>query len=239
VTLFLSLLLALSGLAAAPAGAQPAGESCSAATWYLAHRAPERALRSLTGMSGGSAENLRGIAKLMEGDANGALEEFDHAIAAEPDEPRLRLNRAVALIRLDRLAEAAAELEALAAKEIPDELLATAAYHRALVADRAKDLEAAARWLDRALKANPSSPDAQLYAGVVLERLGRFQEAGRRYRDYLAHEPGSIVAMLRFGIVAHRSGYRDVARKYLSDVVRRAPESREAIEARKFLVLWE
>ncbi|HEY0590335.1 MAG TPA: tetratricopeptide repeat protein [Thermoanaerobaculia bacterium] len=235
----LILLVALAALAATPLPAQPAGESCSAATWYLAHRDPERALRSLTGMSGGSAENLRGIAKLLAGDANGALEEFDRAIAAEQDAPRLRLNRAVALIRLDRLAEAAAELEALAAKEIPTDLLATVAYHRALVADRAGDLEVAARWLDRALKANPSSADAQLYAGVVLERLGRFQEAGRHYRDYLARDPGSIVAMLRFGIVAHRSGYRDVAARYLTDVVRRAPDSREAIEARKFLILWE
>ncbi len=175
----------------------------------------------------------------MDGDAGGALAEFDQAIAAEPGAPRLRVNRAVALIRLERLTEAAAELEALAAGNLPDELLATVAYHRALVADRAGDLQAAARWLDRALKADPSSPDAQLYAGVVLERLGRFEQAGRRYRDYLAHDPGSIVAMLRFGIVAHRAGYRDVAKKYLGDVVRRAPESREAIEARKFLVLWE
>jgi tetratricopeptide (TPR) repeat protein len=182
---------------------------------------------------------LRGVALLMDGNAAGALEEFDEAIAAEPASPPLRLNRSIALIRLDRLAEAAAELEALAVADIPPDLLATAAYHRALVADRTGDLATASLWLDRALRANPSSGDALLYAGVVLERRGRFGEAGQRYRDYLAREPGSIVAMLRFGIVAHRAGHRDLARKYLEEVVRRAPESREAIEARKFLILWE
>ncbi len=233
------LTLALATAAPAAVPAQPAGESCSAATWYLAHRDPERALRSLEAVPGGSAGNLRGVARLMNDDAKGALEEFDQAIAAEPASAALRLNRAIALIRLARLTEAAAELEGIAAKELSPAILAKVAYHRALVADRAGDLQVAARWLDRALRANPSSADAQLYGGVVLERLGHFEQAGRRYRDYLAGNPGSIVAMLRFGIVAHRAGHRDVARKYLAEVVRRAPESREAVEARKFLIIWE
>jgi tetratricopeptide (TPR) repeat protein len=176
----------------------------------------------------------------MDGKSEAALVAFEQAIAADPASPRLRVNRAIAYIRLGRLAEAAADLETAAAiKDLPPELLATAAYHRALVADRAGDLDLAARWLERALRANPASPDAQLYAGVVLERLRRFEDAGKRYRDYLRANPGSIVAMLRFGIVAHRAGHREVARKYLEDVVRRAPESREAVEARKFLILWE
>ena len=174
----------------------------------------------------------------MEGNASGALEEFDQAIAHEPKLAQLHLNRAIALIRLGRLSDAAATLEAIAALDPSPDLLASAAYHRALVADRSGDLEGASAWLDRALAAYPSD-DALLYAGVVLERRGRFADAGKRYRDYLAHNPGSIVAMLRFGIVAHRAGHRDLGRKYLKDVVRRAPESREAIEARKMLILWE
>lgn len=240
MTFPLALLALLAIAAPADLAAQPAGESCSAATWYLAHGDAKRALRSLTALSGGSAENLRGVARLMDGDPAGALEEFDQAIAAEPASPELRLNRAIALIRLSRLTEASAQLEEVAAaNDLAPELLASAAYHRALVADRAGDLETAAAWLDRALRAKPASADAQLYSGVVLERLGRFEKAGKRYRDYLSRDPGSIVAMLRFGIVAHRSGHREVARKYLAEVVKRAPESSEALEARKFLILWE
>ncbi|HVR42453.1 MAG TPA: hypothetical protein VMS56_03320 [Thermoanaerobaculia bacterium] len=45
--------------------------------------------------------------------------------------------------------------------------------------------------------------------------------------------------MLRFGVVAHRAGFRDLAIKYLREVSLRAPESREGVEARKFLVMWE
>jgi tetratricopeptide (TPR) repeat protein len=179
------------------------------------------------------------VALLLEGDAAGALEHFDEAIAAEPDSPHLRINRSVALIRLDRLPEAAAELEAVAVADLSGDILATAAYHRALVADRTGNLETASSWLERALRENPASGDALLYAGVVLERRGRFAEAGERYREYLKREPGSIVAMLRFGVVAHRAGHRELSRKYLKEVLRRAPESREAAEARKILILWE
>ncbi|HEU5162362.1 MAG TPA: tetratricopeptide repeat protein, partial [Thermoanaerobaculia bacterium] len=79
----------------------------------------------------------------MEGKASEALAEFDAAIAAEPKLPQLHLNRSIALIRLGRLGEAAAALEAIAALEAAPELLASAAYHRALVADRSGDLETA------------------------------------------------------------------------------------------------
>jgi predicted Zn-dependent protease len=224
---------------AAWALAQPAGETCSPATWYLAHGDPARALRALSALPGGTDENLRGVARLVAGDAAGALEAFEEALAADPQAARVRLNRAIALIRLDRLGEAASDLETIAADENASALHATAAYHRALVAHRAGQLETASSWLDRALRADPDSADALLYAGVVLERRGLFDSAGKRYRAYLDRHPGSIVAMLRFGIVAHRAGHRDLAKKYLDEVVRRAPESREALEARKFLILWE
>ena len=45
--------------------------------------------------------------------------------------------------------------------------------------------------------------------------------------------------MLRFGISAHRAGRYDVARQYLHRVIDTAPQSAEAVEARKYLVMWE
>jgi Tfp pilus assembly protein PilF len=45
--------------------------------------------------------------------------------------------------------------------------------------------------------------------------------------------------MLRFGICAHRKGFRDTAISYLRRVVEAAPASPEAMEAQKYLVMLE
>jgi hypothetical protein len=45
--------------------------------------------------------------------------------------------------------------------------------------------------------------------------------------------------MLRFGMSAHKSGRIDVAKTYLQKVIAAAPRSYEALEARKYLVMWE
>jgi TolA-binding protein len=61
-------------------------------------------------------------------------------------------------------------------------------------------------------------------------------------RDYLAYlkiHPDSVSAMLRIGIVAQRAGRNDVGVAYLRKVIEKAPQSSEAVEARKFLVMWE
>ena len=47
------------------------------------------------------------------------------------------------------------------------------------------------------------------------------------------------VALLRFGLAAQKSGRTDVARTYLERAIAASPQSAEAIEARKFLVMWE
>ena len=49
----------------------------------------------------------------------------------------------------------------------------------------------------------------------------------------------SLPALLRFGICAHRKGFRDTALTYLRRVVEAAPSSAEAMEAQKYLVMLE
>ena len=97
----------------------------------------------------------------------------------------------------------------------------------------------AQKWLGRALELDPRLDAALLYSGVLHERRGDLQAAGRAYTGYLKRNPDSTVALLRFGISAHRAGYVDTARTYLRRVIDRAPDSPEALEARKFLVMWE
>lgn len=235
----LVLLGGLALLAGAGGSAATIDASCSPAARWLAHGDTARALAALEGLQGGSAANLRGLALLIEGKAAEALVAFEEASAAEPEAVEPRFNAAVALLKLERHAEAASALDALAAADLSDAHRASVAYHRALAAHRQGKTEEALAFASRALEARPDWPDALLLAGSLLERLGRFEQAARRYKAYLGHHPGSIVAMLRFGVAAHRAGHRELAQKYLREVSLRAPESREALEARKFLLMWE
>ena len=215
-------------------------QSCSPAAWYLAHGDTDRALRALAGVTDGSETNLRGLAQMQKGQLDVALATFTRGAEENPASFETRFNRGVVLLRLDRLDEAARAFEEIwNVKDARPSLRASAANHRALAAERLERLEEASAWLDRSLEIEPRSPDALLYSGVVLEKRGRFAEAGKRYRAYLDNDPDSTVAMLRFGIVAHRAGHRDLAVKYLRQVALRSPDSQEAVEARKFLVMWE
>jgi tetratricopeptide (TPR) repeat protein len=118
-------------------------------------------------------------------------------------------------------------------------LRADAAYHLGITADRLGRPAEAETWLDRALTLDPALDGALLYIGALRERRGDLQGAGRAYLDYLRAHPESSTAMLRFGLSAHKAGRFDVARDYLQRVIAAAPESADAIEARKFLVMWE
>lgn len=215
------------------------GESCSRAAWFLAHGDPKRALGALTGVDDPTEMNVRGLAEMMKGDLDAALRTFTAALEKEP-KPTLRLNRGIVLLRLARNEEAAAAFDSVfASDDTPPSIRGSAAYHRAMAAERLGRLEEASLWLDRALELDPASADALIYSGVILERRGAFEAAGKRYRSYLDQHPGSILAMLRFGIVAQRAGHRELALKYLREVALRSPHSLEAVEARKYLVMWE
>lgn len=198
------------------------------------------ALRQLEGTKSSAADpdNVRGLAYLLAGDARKALASFDRALAQKPAFAEARFNRAVALLQLGELAKASTELERVYADE-HSAIRATAAYHNALALDGLKRYADAATWLDRAMALDPSLDAALLYSGILKEKRGDLQGAGRVYLAYLEKNPNDVAALLRFGISAQRSGHADTARKYLKRVVELAPDSSEAVEARKFLVMWE
>ena len=175
---------------------------------------------------------------MMKRDHAKALASFDAALAKQPDLTAARFNRAVVLLRLGESAKASPELAKIWADE-SSPLRAEAAYHNGIALDRLGRAADAETWLGRALSLDPKLDAALLYTGMLRERRGDLQGAGRAYLDYLKLHPDSAPAMLRFGMSAHRAGRIDVARTYLQRVIDKAPESPEAIEARKFLVMWE
>jgi tetratricopeptide (TPR) repeat protein len=183
-------------------------------------------------------ENLRGLALLLEGQPAKALASFDKALALQPTLLAARFNRALVMLRNREYAKAVVDLEQVYADE-HSALRADAAYHLGIACDRMNRPADAETWLDRALTLDAKLDAALLYVGMLRERRGDLQGAGRAYLDYLERYPKSATALLRFGIAAQKAGRIEVAKDYLQRTIAAAPKSDEALEARKYLVMWE
>lgn len=182
--------------------------------------------------------NERGLAQMVGGDLAKALASFGEALKLDATLEQARLNRGIALLRNGQTAKAIVDLETLANDE-HSLVRGDAAYHLAIALDRLGRAAEAEIWLDRAVKLDNELDAAVLYAGMLRERRGDLQGAGRAYLEYLKKHPDSIVALLRFGVSAQKSGSIDTAKSYLQRVIALAPRSSEAVEARKYLVMWE
>lgn len=216
---------------------------CDRSVAYILQGRYDDALQQLEGAKSSGAspagvENLRGLSLMLSGDLPKALAAFDKALTLDANLSEARLNRGITHLRSGAFAKAAADLEKVASDE-RSAVRADGAYHNAIALERLGRTADAEVWLARALQLNPALDAALLYTGLLRERRGDLQGAGRAYRDYLKKHPDSPVALLRFGISAQRAGRADVAQSYLRRVIELAPRSAEAIEARKFLVMWE
>lgn len=120
----------------------------------------------------------RGAVRLRMGDAQGALEDFDQAIALLPRSPEAMINRGVALVMLKRHGEAVATLtRALQLKPIAPE---TAYYYRATAREGLNDIRGAFEDYNTALLIKPDW-------ALVAADMARF---ARIRRDQLASTLG-------------------------------------------------
>lgn len=221
----------------------PAQPGCDRVAYEISRGQYSRALAQLSGIpAAGRSEadqaNLRGLALMLMGDSAKAIESFDLALELQPSLAVARMNRAITRLRAGDYARASADLDPLV-RDAASPLRAQAAYHQALALDALGRPAEAEAMLDRALSVKPDLDEALLCAGVLRERRGDLEGAGRAYKSYLDRHPDSLVAMLRFGLTAQRSGHLPAARTWLGRVIARAPESPEAVEARKVLEMWE
>jgi tetratricopeptide (TPR) repeat protein len=216
---------------------------CERSVQYLLRGQYDAALRQLdgaktSGASPAEVENVRGLAMLMRGDVKAAFASFEKALTLNPQLSEARLNRGIAKLRGGDAAGASKDFE-LVYNDKQSAVQADAAYHNGLALDRLGRSADAETWLDRARVLDPSLDAALLYTGMLRERRGELQSAGRAYLDYLKAHPDSLLAMLRFGLSAQKAGRIDVAKTYLQKVINAAPRSPEGLEAQKFLVMWE
>lgn len=236
------LLFLTSGAPVAAEDRPTSDQPWTAGAYHLARGNYQDALASLSGAipdrtSSAAALNVRGIAEMMNGQYANALDSFRLALETDPTLIEARFNRGVTWLRMRKFDRAAGEFSQV--WDNGTQLKAAAAFHHALADDGAGKPEQAAKWLEKALTADASFDDARLYLGVIRENQGELQAAGRAYHDYLARHPESVVVRLRFGITSLAAGNIETAKKYLKDVVTMAPGSPEAVEANKFLVMWE
>jgi superkiller protein 3 len=226
----------------APAEEPPRGPDCSIGAAYLARGDVERALKSLSGVRAGrgsnSDQNAKGLALLLAGREQDAVAIFDALVKSDPDFVEARFNRGVALLRTKKFDAAEADFAWIMA--LPShELRASAAFHRAICNESSGRRAEAIANLETAVSEDPELVDAHLYLGIVLEKQGDCEAAGRHYLEVLSRRPESLSALLRFGICAHRKGFENTAISYLRRVVEAAPTSAEAMEAQKYLVMLE
>lgn len=218
------------------------GPDCSVGAAYLARGDVDRALKSLAGVRAGRGsqadQNAKGLALLLAGRDAEAIAIFEALVKSDPAFVEARFNRGVALLRSKKFDEGAADFAWVMG--LPDhELRASAAFHRAICDESAGRRADAVRNLNVAIALDPELVDAHLYLGIILEKQGDCETAGRQYLEVLSRRPESLTALLRFGICAHRKGFRDTAISYLRRVVEAAPASAEAMEAQKYLVMLE
>lgn len=184
----------------------------------------------------GAEDFVRGVAAFNAGDAAGAAAAFEAALAKAPDAPEVRVNLALAYLRLKRTDDAVAQLEqAAAAADAPRVLFQLGG---AYVEARQHDKAIAA--FERGLSKQPDPADPLAYEAVVtLGALyfasGRNDDAIATFQKALAARPQATAPKLGLGKCAFSKGNVDEALRYFREVASSAPGTPEAAEAEMFI----
>lgn len=169
---------------------------------------------------------------LSAGRLDEALSAYDAMLRRHPGrtEVILRLGQ---VYRLKREFDRA--LEVLAS--IPDDVqVATGAAHEmGLALFERGDLRAAEQVLTRAAATADASRDVLFTMGEVKLAQALPEDATSWFERAAAADPGWARPLLKLGLIAANGGDRDTAAKYLRQVLRLAPESIEARQARAVL----
>lgn len=169
---------------------------------------------------------LKGELRRLADDLDGAVAYFSRALDIDPTDVAARLDRAAALVDLDRDAEAASDLEAILryAPDHPPTL-----YLTALLAAKHKDYKAA----EAALAAGGRQlrdhlPSIFLRASIFYAR-DRLDEAAAELTRYLRAIPGHIVARKMLGSTYIRMAEADAAIETLTPLAVATPNDPQTL----------
>ena len=159
--------------------------------------------------------HLAGLCLSFLGEAEAALEQFDHALAENPAYVEAHVNRALTLNDLGRYEEARAAFERArhyeneVSGEFPAAVTARLANAHAAVGDlyvEAGAHELAASQYRRALELRPRFQDIRNKLAQCLLATGDPEAAAAELRTALATNPRFIMARLNLGLAYHRMG---------------------------------
>jgi tetratricopeptide (TPR) repeat protein len=184
----------------------------------------------------GSAEFLAGVAAYNKGDYAAAASAFESA-AAKADIPDVRVNLALAYLRLKRTDEAIGELEKARAMA-PDSPHVLFQLGSAYV--DANKLDEASAAYEKGLSLQPDLQNAEAYdatvtLGAVYFARGQSDRAVATFQKALAAKPDAPAPMLGLAKAYFSQGNVDAARPLFEQIVTQHADSPEANEAKTFI----
>ncbi len=185
----------------------------------------------------GAVEFVQAVEAFNRGDHEAAAKGFEAAAAKAPDLPEIRVNLALAYLRLNRLEDAVAQLEK-ASQLAPDDPKVLFQLGGAYIDMKAFDKAIAS--FENGLSKAPSATDPVVYEGMIsLASLyfsaGRIDESAAMYEKALAANPSGAAAKLGLGKVAFNKGDVDKALERFKEVLATAPGTPQAAEAEAFI----
>jgi tetratricopeptide (TPR) repeat protein len=186
----------------------------------------------------GAVEFTTAVAAYNRGDNEAAAKGFEIAIEKAPELPEIRVNLALAYLRLNRIPDAVAQLEKAAAMA-PNEPRVLFQLGGAYI--DMKEFDKAIAAFEKGLATPSTGNDPVVYEAMIsLASLyfakGKIDEAKAQYDKALAANPTGTAAKLGLGKVAFNKGDVAKALELFREVVAAAPGSPHAVEAEAFIV---
>lgn len=162
-----------------------------------------------------------------------ALEVFKNAAALSPSTAEERVNLGLALLRLNRIEDAKAELERAASL---DSALVHPHYALGLVAKRQSDFQRAAREFGEALRLDPTDGTTAFQLGLAYKELGeqaKAEQAFRRAAQLDASHSGAHFQLYQLLLQRGTKPEADAELKIFNDLKRSATLSRADQDAER------
>lgn len=175
----------------------------------------------------------RGLVEFHAGRVQQALELFDQAVGADPEDGYARYYRGVTHGRLENFATAVSDLrEALSRKPNLDQ----GALELGFALVKMEQYQEAVKWLQQAQGAEQLEGQASLFLGLAQLRLGRTDAARANFQRAAAREPElALPARFYLGVAGYQSGDWTDAEQHFSYVEATSPDSEMGREAVAFV----
>jgi tetratricopeptide (TPR) repeat protein len=150
-----------------------------------------------------------GSLRFQQGDYAGSVEAFRNCITAKPDSPAALLNLGLALWKSGNREEARQKLESVTAAPYVIEAL----HHLAIMAVEREDYMGALGCYMRLVESGERTPELHYNTGLILQNLGRSDEAATQFREALKVKPDMSEAIQALAMVSRPAAPNDPSRK--------------------------